>query len=256
MASGLIEEDDRRCKQDQAVNCECGPIVDDTGVRLYDDQGLVHDVRRLTVRNSELCERRKLLCVSISLAQIYKVFPFALSFRPATLQRPEARVRESETVRDRENAFSTIAPSPPSRRQHHRAVSSVAPLGPSRRQIPRAVSTVAPSAPSRTQLRRALSHFDHGEVLRALRESNRFPHLQFIIGDGNNMYDLIDFTYVGNVAHSHLCADRALASEGEVSKKAAGETKKSSNSVLFHSDISSCSGCGIETSMQMWSVQV
>ncbi|KAL1337689.1 hypothetical protein HN51_032391 [Arachis hypogaea] len=43
---------------------------------------------------------------------------------------------------------------------------------------------------------------------------------KFIIGDGNNMYD---FTYVGNVAHSHLCADRALASEGEVSKKAAGE---------------------------------
>ncbi|RYR54446.1 hypothetical protein Ahy_A06g029728 [Arachis hypogaea] len=44
----------------------------------------------------------------------------------------------------------------------------------------------------------------------------------FIIGDGNNMYD---FTYVGNVAHSHLCADRALASEGEVSKKAAGEIR-------------------------------
>ncbi|XLT09863.1 hypothetical protein HN51_055656 [Arachis hypogaea] len=34
---------------------------------------------------------------------------------------------------------------------------------------------------------------------------------------------MYDFTYVGNVAHSHLCADRALASEGEVSKKAAGE---------------------------------
>ncbi|MED6173882.1 3beta-hydroxysteroid-dehydrogenase/decarboxylase isoform 2 [Stylosanthes scabra] len=43
---------------------------------------------------------------------------------------------------------------------------------------------------------------------------------KFIIGDGNNMYD---FTYVGNVAHSHLCADQALASEGEVSKRAAGE---------------------------------
>ncbi|XP_052116535.1 uncharacterized protein LOC127746656, partial [Arachis duranensis] len=47
-----------------------------------------------------------------------------------------------------------------------------------------------------------------------------YPH--FIIGDGNNMYD---FTYVGNVAHSHLCADRALASEGKVSKKAAGESR-------------------------------
>jgi len=38
---------------------------------------------------------------------------------------------------------------------------------------------------------------------------------QFLIGDGNNVYD---FTYVENVAHAHICADRALVSE-----KAAGE---------------------------------
>ncbi|QHO21460.1 uncharacterized protein DS421_11g346890 [Arachis hypogaea] len=88
------------------------------------------------------------------------VFPFALSFRLAALQRPEARVRESETVRDRENAFSTIAPSPPSRLQHRHAVSTIALSAPWRRWVRRAVSTVAPSAPSRTQLRRALSHFD------------------------------------------------------------------------------------------------
>ena len=43
---------------------------------------------------------------------------------------------------------------------------------------------------------------------------------QFIIGDGNNVYD---FTYVGNVAHAHICAERALASEGTVAEKAAGQ---------------------------------
>ncbi|XP_014499775.1 3beta-hydroxysteroid-dehydrogenase/decarboxylase [Vigna radiata var. radiata] len=43
---------------------------------------------------------------------------------------------------------------------------------------------------------------------------------KFLIGDGNNIYD---FTYVGNVAHAHICAERALASEGPVSEKAAGE---------------------------------
>ncbi|KAF7148542.1 hypothetical protein RHSIM_Rhsim03G0017900 [Rhododendron simsii] len=43
---------------------------------------------------------------------------------------------------------------------------------------------------------------------------------KFIIGDGNNMYD---FTYVENVAHAHICAERALASEGTVAEKAAGE---------------------------------
>ncbi|KAL7597073.1 hypothetical protein Lser_V15G27549 [Lactuca serriola] len=42
----------------------------------------------------------------------------------------------------------------------------------------------------------------------------------FIIGDGTNMYD---FTYVENVAHAHICAERALASDGSVSKRAAGE---------------------------------
>ncbi|KAL7617976.1 hypothetical protein Lser_V15G01924 [Lactuca serriola] len=43
---------------------------------------------------------------------------------------------------------------------------------------------------------------------------------KFIIGDGTNMYD---FTYVENVAHAHVCAERALASDGSASKRAAGE---------------------------------
>ncbi|XP_076947832.1 3beta-hydroxysteroid-dehydrogenase/decarboxylase-like [Bidens hawaiensis] len=43
---------------------------------------------------------------------------------------------------------------------------------------------------------------------------------KFIIGNGTNMYD---FTYVENVAHAHVCAERALASDGSASKKAAGE---------------------------------
>lgn len=43
---------------------------------------------------------------------------------------------------------------------------------------------------------------------------------QFIVGDGNNMYD---FTYVENVAHAHVCAERALASEGKVAETAAGQ---------------------------------
>ncbi|CAK9149845.1 unnamed protein product [Ilex paraguariensis] len=43
---------------------------------------------------------------------------------------------------------------------------------------------------------------------------------KFIIGDGNNMYD---FTYVENVAHAHICAERALASEGTVAERAAGQ---------------------------------
>ncbi|CAK7352734.1 unnamed protein product [Dovyalis caffra] len=42
----------------------------------------------------------------------------------------------------------------------------------------------------------------------------------FMIGDGNNIYD---FTYVENVAHAHICADRALAAEQEVAEKAAGQ---------------------------------
>ena len=46
--------------------------------------------------------------------------------------------------------------------------------------------------------------------------------MQFIIGNGNNMYD---FTYVENVAHAHICAERALASSGEVAERAAGEVK-------------------------------
>ncbi|XP_038983095.1 3beta-hydroxysteroid-dehydrogenase/decarboxylase-like [Phoenix dactylifera] len=42
---------------------------------------------------------------------------------------------------------------------------------------------------------------------------------KYIIGDGNNMYD---FTYVENVAHAHVCAERTLASEVGA-KKAAGQ---------------------------------
>nr|KAJ0193228.1 hypothetical protein LSAT_V11C800403210 [Lactuca sativa] len=44
--------------------------------------------------------------------------------------------------------------------------------------------------------------------------------VHFIIGDGTNMYD---FTYVENVAHARVCAERALASDGSASKRAAGE---------------------------------
>lgn len=43
---------------------------------------------------------------------------------------------------------------------------------------------------------------------------------KFIIGDGNNMYD---FTYVENVAHAHICAEQALASEGKIAEQAAGQ---------------------------------
>ncbi|KAL0407821.1 UNVERIFIED_CONTAM: 3beta-hydroxysteroid-dehydrogenase/decarboxylase isoform 2 [Sesamum radiatum] len=43
---------------------------------------------------------------------------------------------------------------------------------------------------------------------------------KFIIGDGKNMYD---FTYVENVAHAHVCAERALASERTVAERAAGQ---------------------------------
>ncbi|KAK4422331.1 3beta-hydroxysteroid-dehydrogenase/decarboxylase isoform 2 [Sesamum alatum] len=43
---------------------------------------------------------------------------------------------------------------------------------------------------------------------------------KFIIGDGKNMYD---FTYVENVAHAHVCAERALASEKTVAERAAGQ---------------------------------
>ncbi|KAE9586902.1 hypothetical protein Lal_00004624 [Lupinus albus] len=55
----------------------------------------------------------------------------------------------------------------------------------------------------------------------SLVDAARAGKSKFIIGDGNNVYD---FTYVENVAHAHICAERALASEGTVSEKAAGET--------------------------------
>ncbi|XP_057787572.1 3beta-hydroxysteroid-dehydrogenase/decarboxylase-like [Salvia miltiorrhiza] len=43
---------------------------------------------------------------------------------------------------------------------------------------------------------------------------------KFIIGDGNNIYD---FTYVENVAHAHICAEQALASEKSIAEKAGGQ---------------------------------
>ncbi|XP_026431285.1 3beta-hydroxysteroid-dehydrogenase/decarboxylase-like isoform X2 [Papaver somniferum] len=43
---------------------------------------------------------------------------------------------------------------------------------------------------------------------------------KFIIGDGNNFYD---FTYVENVAHAHICAEKALSSGGETAERAAGQ---------------------------------
>lgn len=43
---------------------------------------------------------------------------------------------------------------------------------------------------------------------------------KFIIGKGNNTYD---FTYVENVGHAHVCAERALASGGMIAEKAAGQ---------------------------------
>ncbi|XP_028077498.1 3beta-hydroxysteroid-dehydrogenase/decarboxylase-like [Camellia sinensis] len=43
---------------------------------------------------------------------------------------------------------------------------------------------------------------------------------KFLSGNGKNMYD---FTFVENVAHAHICAERALASEATVAERAAGE---------------------------------
>ncbi|GMH10508.1 hypothetical protein Nepgr_012349 [Nepenthes gracilis] len=54
----------------------------------------------------------------------------------------------------------------------------------------------------------------------SLVSSARAGKSKFIIGDGNNMYD---FTYVENVAHAHICAERALASKGTVAEKASGQ---------------------------------
>ncbi|CAL5333162.1 unnamed protein product [Camellia sinensis] len=34
---------------------------------------------------------------------------------------------------------------------------------------------------------------------------------------------MYDFTYVENVAHAHICAERAFASEATVAERAAGE---------------------------------
>ncbi|XWS70158.1 hypothetical protein CRYUN_Cryun03dG0025200 [Craigia yunnanensis] len=55
----------------------------------------------------------------------------------------------------------------------------------------------------------------------SLVSAARAGQSKFIIVDGNNVYD---FTYFENVAHAHICAERALASGGEVAEKAAGRT--------------------------------
>ena len=44
--------------------------------------------------------------------------------------------------------------------------------------------------------------------------------MQFIIGDGDNLYD---FTYVENVVHAHICVEQTLASEGNTAQRVAGE---------------------------------
>ncbi|XLU53586.1 hypothetical protein S245_048234, partial [Arachis hypogaea] len=68
----------------------------------------------------------------------------------------------------------TVTPSAPSRRQLRGAVGSVAPSDTSRSQHRRALSSIAHSAPSRPQPLRPVTSV----LLRALRESNRFPHFQ------------------------------------------------------------------------------
>lgn len=45
-------------------------------------------------------------------------------------------------------------------------------------------------------------------------------YYQFIIGDGDNLYD---FTYVENVAYGHICAERTLAAGGPRAEKVAGQ---------------------------------
>ncbi|KAI3513650.1 hypothetical protein L1887_20987 [Cichorium endivia] len=57
-------------------------------------------------------------------------------------------------------------------------------------------------------------------IIKANVAAARAGKSKFIIGDGKNMYD---FTYVKNVAHAHVCAERAIASGGTVSKRVAGE---------------------------------
>ncbi|KAF7844594.1 3beta-hydroxysteroid-dehydrogenase/decarboxylase [Senna tora] len=54
----------------------------------------------------------------------------------------------------------------------------------------------------------------------SLIEAARAGKSKFMIGDGKN---LCDFTYVENVAHAHICAERALASDGTVAGKASGQ---------------------------------
>ncbi|KAL1830723.1 hypothetical protein ACET3Z_000374 [Daucus carota] len=54
----------------------------------------------------------------------------------------------------------------------------------------------------------------------AIVNAARAGKARFIIGDGKNMYD---FTYVENVAHAHICAERALASGDKDAERASGQ---------------------------------
>ncbi|KAI3507222.1 hypothetical protein L1887_22094 [Cichorium endivia] len=71
---------------------------------------------------------------------------------------------------------------------------------------------------------------------------------KFIIGDGTNMYD---FTYVENVAHAHVCAERALASEGSASKRAAGEAKNQ-DSCICHDAYCKNGGTYLQHFRPLW----
>lgn len=74
----------------------------------------------------------------------------------------------------------------------------------------------------RTCCIRPSSIFGPGDKLLvpSLVDAARAGKSKFIIGDGNNVYD---FTYVENVAHAHICAERALSSGGAVAEKASGQ---------------------------------
>lgn len=44
---------------------------------------------------------------------------------------------------------------------------------------------------------------------------------------------MYDFTYVENVAHAHVCAERALAAGEDVAEKASGEVIRQNEKELY-----------------------
>lgn len=82
------------------------------------------------------------------------------------------------------------------------------------------------------------------EFTRPIYSLSSVSNGQFIIGDGNNLYD---FTYVENVAHAHVCAERALASPE--ADKAAGQVPFRSPSVLFIIGLASTINLGVGISI-------